>query len=51
MVPVSESRFRLSHWIADVDNIELEFFVDNLDDEDTMIVVWATTSFVPDIQT
>ena len=38
MVPISQSRFRLSHWIADVESIELEFFVDSLDDEDIMIV-------------
>jgi hypothetical protein len=38
MVPISQTRFRLSHWIADVENIELEFFVDNSDDEDITIV-------------
>jgi hypothetical protein len=38
MAPISQSRFRLSHWIADVENIELEFFVDSSDDEDIMIV-------------
>jgi CubicO group peptidase (beta-lactamase class C family) len=38
MVPISQSRFRLSHWIADVENIELEFFVDSPDDEDIMVV-------------
>ena len=38
MVPISQSRFRLSHWLADVESIELEFFVDSPDDEDIMIV-------------
>ena len=38
MIPISQSRFRLSHWLADVENIELEFFVDNLNDEDIMVV-------------
>jgi hypothetical protein len=38
MVPVSQSRFRLSHWLADVESIELEFFVDSPDDEDIMTV-------------
>jgi hypothetical protein len=38
MIPISQSRFRLSHWIADVESIELEFFVDDPDDEDIMIV-------------
>jgi CubicO group peptidase (beta-lactamase class C family) len=38
MVPISQSRFRLSHWLADVGGIELEFFVDSPDDEDIMIV-------------
>jgi CubicO group peptidase (beta-lactamase class C family) len=38
MVPISQSRFRLSHWLADVEGIELEFFVDSPDDEDIMIV-------------
>jgi hypothetical protein len=38
MVPVSQSRFRLNHWLADVEHIELEFFVDDPDDEDIMIV-------------
>jgi hypothetical protein len=38
MVPISQSRFRLSHWLADVEGIELEFFVGSPDDEDIMIV-------------
>ena len=38
MIPVSQSKFRLSHWLADVENIELEFFVDSPDDEDIMVV-------------
>jgi len=38
MIPVSQSKFRLSHWLADVENIELEFFADSPDDEDIMIV-------------
>jgi hypothetical protein len=38
MVPISQSRFRLNHWLADVEHIELEFFVDDPDDEDIMIV-------------
>jgi hypothetical protein len=38
MIPISQSRFRLSHWLANVENIELEFFVDNPNDEDIMVV-------------
>jgi hypothetical protein len=38
MVPISQSRFRLSHWLADVEHIELEFFVDDPDYEDIMII-------------
>lgn len=38
MIPISQSRFRLSHWLADVEHIELEFFVDAPDDEDIVIV-------------
>jgi hypothetical protein len=38
MVPISQSRFRLSHWLADVEGIELEFFVDSPDDEDIMVI-------------
>ena len=38
MVPTSQTEFRLSHRLADVENIELEFFVDSPDDEDIMIV-------------
>jgi hypothetical protein len=38
MVPISQSRFRLSHWLADVESIELEFFVNSPDDEDIVIV-------------
>lgn len=38
MIPVSQSKFRLSHWLADVENIELEFFVDSPYDEDIMVV-------------
>ena len=38
MIPVSQSKFRLSHWLADVENIQLEFFVDSPDDEDLMVV-------------
>ena len=38
MVPVSQTRFRLSHWLADVESFELEFFVDSPGDEDIMVV-------------
>jgi hypothetical protein len=47
MVPISQSRFRLSHWIADVENIELEFFVDNQDEEDIMIVTMGDYFICP----
>lgn len=38
MVPIGQSKFRLSHWRVDVEDIEIEFFVDSTDDEDIMIV-------------
>jgi len=38
MIPISQTKFRLNHWIADVENIELQFFLDSSDDEDIMIV-------------
>ncbi|MCJ7471491.1 MAG: beta-lactamase family protein [Actinobacteria bacterium] len=47
MVPISQSRFRLSHWWADVENIEVEFFVDSPDDEDIMIVTMGDNFICP----
>ena len=38
MIPLGQSKFRLSHWLADVENVELEFFVDSPEDEDIMVV-------------
>jgi len=38
MVPISQTRFRLSHWLADVEGIELEFFVGDPNDEDIVVV-------------
>ncbi len=53
MVPISQSKFRLSHWLANVEDIELEFFVDGTDDEDIMVIT-AGDHFVcpryPDIE-
>jgi CubicO group peptidase (beta-lactamase class C family) len=47
MIPISQSRFRLSHWLADVENIEIEFFVDSPDDEDIMIVTMGDYFICP----
>lgn len=47
MVPISQSRFRLSHWLADVENIEIEFFVDSPEDEDIMIVTMGDNFICP----
>jgi len=47
MIPTSQSKFRLSHWLADVENIELEFFVNNPDDEDIMIVTMGDYFICP----
>jgi CubicO group peptidase (beta-lactamase class C family) len=38
MIPLGQSKFRLSHWLADVENVALEFFVDSPEDEDIMVV-------------
>ena len=46
VVPLSQSKFRLSHWLADVENIELEFFVGSLDDEDIMIVTMGYSYYI-----
>ena len=37
MIPISQSTFRLSHWLADVEDIQLEFFAGQ-GDEDILIV-------------
>lgn len=47
MIPISQSKFRLSHWLANVENIELEFFVDSPDDEDIMIVTMGDYFICP----
>jgi hypothetical protein len=46
MVPVSQTRFRLSHWLANVEGIELEFFVDSPDDEDMMVVTLDGSHYI-----
>jgi CubicO group peptidase (beta-lactamase class C family) len=38
MIHIGQSKFRLSHWLADVEDVELEFFVDSPDDEDIVVV-------------
>lgn len=38
MAPITDSRFRLSHPLVDVEDIELEFFVDSPNEEDILIV-------------
>jgi hypothetical protein len=38
MIPLGQSTFRLSHWLADVENVALEFLVDSPEDEDIMVV-------------
>jgi len=38
MIPISQSRFMLSHWLADVEDSQIEFFVDDADEEDIMIL-------------
>ena len=39
MIPISQSRFMLSHWLTDVEDFQIEFFVDNPHEEEIMIVV------------
>ena len=38
MVPVGQSSFSLNHWMVDLEDVEIEFFVDDPSDEDIMIV-------------
>jgi CubicO group peptidase (beta-lactamase class C family) len=38
MIPISQSRFMLSHWLTDVEDFQIEFFVDDADEEDIMIL-------------
>ena len=38
MVPISQTKFRLNNVFIDVNNIELEFFVNLPDEENTMII-------------
>ncbi len=46
MVPISQAKFGLSHWLADVENMELEFYVDSPDDEDMMIVTMGGSYYI-----
>ena len=36
--PISSTQFTLSHWLTDVEDMTMEFFVDDPDDEDIMIL-------------
>lgn len=47
MVPISQSKFRLSHWLADVEDTEIEFFIGNQDYEDIMIVTMGDYFICP----
>ena len=50
MVPISQSRFRLSHILADVEDIELEFFINNPEEEDIMIITMGDHFVCPRYQ-
>ncbi len=47
MIPVAQNKFHLSHWLADMENITMEFWVDDPEEEDLMIVTMGDHFLCP----
>lgn len=47
MIPTSETEFRLASWLADVENITLEFWVGDVGKEDLMILTFGDRFICP----
>jgi len=47
MAPIADNKFYLTSWLADVEDITLEFWIDDLEEEDLMIVTMGDYFLCP----